>query len=588
MIISFLKKQNNQRYILILAIFSFLALISIFCFLKKENLLLFFSKTKVSGTGLTVDRNLRDNVKKEDEKNYLDNNKFRDLSINFIKKVTESYFTKEKIEYPKELEIKADWKFEIKIYHNGEVKGEGKGEDSIVYLALEEATKETLKNAKVKDLKKEDIKDMRFLATFFYPPQNFFSFLSCDEKAREVQDDLVITRNLTKDLILEKIKEGKEFLLRAENQVEHGFYKKYDVLNDDFGERLYTVYSASIIYTLLKIYDFNKDQKILQNIPQKVDFLLRMQSKDKENYGAFHYSYYFEKKEKEPRFVVGTAALSIFTLLDLYERLGDQKYLESSKLAGDWLIIMQREDGSMIPEKKQTLIGEWVISEKESLLYNGQVLSALSRLYRVTGEEKYYAKAERIAQRFVEEIKKERCYIGDDFRAKNPISSAWALMSLLDFYKINKKEDIKDIILKCGDDLLKRQQQDLTNPLNYGVWTMAFSSSGNGWLSEVMVEMEEFCKAEGGKNCEEFMRATLRAILWLFQNTYSKENTFFLKNPEKAIGGLFWNQNNKYVRTDSLCHALNAYVGVVNDVPSGILISLPEKPLEEILNEIKK
>ena len=53
--------------------------------------------------------------------------------------------------------------------------------------------------------------------------------------------------------------------------------------------------------------------------------------------------------------------------------------------------------------------------------------------------------------------------------------------------------------------------------------------------------------------------------------------TFFLKNPGRAIGGLFWNDENKYVRTDSVCHGINAYVGIIDDPEDGILLSIPEK-----------
>ena len=83
---------------------------------------------------------------------------------------------------------------------------------------------------------------------------------------------------MDKGLILQKIEQGKEFLFRAMHEDEHGFYKKYDAINDDFGNRLHTVYSASIIYTLLKIYDFDQDARILDGILDWGDFLISMQA----------------------------------------------------------------------------------------------------------------------------------------------------------------------------------------------------------------------------------------------------------------------------------------------------------------------
>ncbi len=381
-------------------------------------------------------------------------------------------------------------------------------------------------------------------------------------------DDLKIRneeKNSDKELILEKIEQGKEFLLRMEHPELHGFYKKYDAPTDSFEKRLHTVYSASIIYTLLKAYDFEEDERIWQGMSNWGQFLLSMQSQEEETRGAFYYSYYFEEEEKEQRFVVGTAALSIFTLLDLYQKTDDKEYLESAKLAGDWLLSMQKDDGVMMAEKKYKK-GEWDYVEKESLLYNGQVLSALSRLYKETGNKKYHEAALKITNYFIGRVAEGGCYLGDDYRAENPISSAWVIMSLLDFYKINPNEYYKGIILNCSRYLSKRQITDADDPLYFGRWSMAFSTSGNGWLAEVMMEMYKFCREEKGTECNNYKEAVVNVIKWLIGNTYSEENSQSLKNPERAIGGIFWNSDEKYVRTDSVCHALNAYIGIVDEL----------------------
>ena len=288
----------------------------------------------------------------------------KDLVVRFVRRAAEDYFDKNPTQYPEELEVKGDWDIEVTIYHTGETKGKGEGKDKMLTLALEKASKNVFEDEKTKNLKKKDLKNVRFLVTFKSSSADTVSpdgsasetftksFIEYKGRGKEVIGDLVIIHSLDKDLIQEKIEQGKEFLFRiAQDKNEHGFYKKYDVLNDSFEDRLHTVYSASIMYTFLYIYDYDKDEKILENISDWGGFLLSMQNKDKEDkrYGAFHYSYYFDKKEKEKRFVVGTSALSIFTLLRLYVLTDDPKYLESAKLAGDWLIKMQRSDGTIKP-----------------------------------------------------------------------------------------------------------------------------------------------------------------------------------------------------------------------------------------------
>ena len=141
-------------------------------------------------------------------------------------------------------------------------------------------------------------------------------------------------------------------------------------------------------------------------------------------------------------------------------------------------------------------------------------------------------------------------------------------MSLMDFYQVSQIDYHKDIIFELADKILGNQIKDPNDPLNYGRWKGAYSTSGIGWISEVNGEVYRFCKEqrEGSPDCDKYKDAVERAIRWLIQNTYSEENTFFLENPEKAIGGIFWNKQNKYVRTDSVCHALNGYTRIINDL----------------------
>ena len=544
---------------------------------------------------------------------YNENDQFRNLSVQFVRTVAEDYFAQRQTQPPEELSIKGNWDLEITIYHNGEIKenGEYKAKYEALSLALEAATRNAL-DAREQELNEEVLEDMRFRVNFsnsgsfsgqvdilfsllpFYTYDRnqslsgyneLFSYIEYNGEGKELIEDLVITRNLDKELILQKIEQGKEFLFSTDHPDEHGFYK-YANLEGDLGDRLHTVYSASIIYTFLKLYDFDQDERIMENMPGWADFLLSMQSKEQGTDGAFHYSYYFETGAKEPRFVVGTTALSIFTLLDLYDRIGDDRYLDSAKQGGDWLTTMQKPDGTMKAYKRYEP-DRWLYGTQESLLYNGQVLAALSRLYIATGEQRYYDTAKAIADHFSERVEKEGCYLGDDYRTPNPISSAWVIMSLLDFYKINQEDVYKDIILKCGSDLLERQETDVSSPLYYGSWHRAYSTSGNGWLAEVMMEMYHFSRQHDPDGSDRYKEALTRVILWIVQNTYSQENTFFLEEPGKAIGGIFWNFENKYVRTDSLCHGLNAYIGILDDLDDGVLLTLPEESFEVILERLR-
>ncbi|MBD3208443.1 MAG: terpene cyclase [Candidatus Nealsonbacteria bacterium] len=500
--------------------------------------------------------------------------KFRNQCIFFVRSFIDSYYQEKPVEYPESFNVDGNWNLSLSLYHQGKEERTTNGSGPTVYLAIEDALKDILEG-----VGREKIEEGRFLVSF-YSPEESFDFIEHQGKGIELVNDMVPVREMDKELIIEELDKGKEFLFGMMNPEKKGFYKRYDAVYDSFQERLHTVYSASIAYTLMKIDEFSEDERVERMIPAWGNFLLSMQNLTGEHRGGFHYSYYLDEREKELRFVVGTAALNIFTLLDMYERTGEENYLEASQLAGDWLITMQKENGMVKPYTEYDN-GIWVQGEKESLLYNGQVLASLSRLYKETGDKSYYDAAEKIASRFKEKVSTKGCFLGDDYRSPNPISSAWVVMSLLDFYKADPQPDVRRIILDCSSELVRRQMRETNDPLYKGRWNLAFSSSGNGWLAEVMMEMYHFCLQEEAEGCEKYKEATIQVIRWLSQHTYTEENSFMLENPERAEGGLFWDFDDKYVRTDSVCHGLNAYAGIVGDLGEGILVSIPEPDLSE-------
>ncbi len=404
------------------------------------------------------------------------------------------------------------------------------------------------------------------------------SFVEPNNEQKEFIGNTLIIRHLDKKLISRKIEEGKEYLFRMIDKKENGAHKYYYAVDDTFENRLHTTYTVTLAYTLLKLYNLNGDDSLLKQALKCGDFVLFMQNKEKgtKGYGAFYYSYFLDSKEKEKRFVVGTTSKSIYTLLKLYGLSGDRKYLESAEIAADWLVTIQESDGSMKPyirydaEKKK-----WVHGVKDSILYDGEVLSALSRIYLITGNKKHYQAAEKIAQHFAQKYEEAgKSYIVGETRSKNPISNSWVVMSYIDFYKASRDDYYKEVIFDLSDLILKNQKNDADNILDYG----QFKGGGNGWIIEVMAETYNFCRAENRDDCDKYKKGIVRAIRWLIQNTYSKENSSMLKNPERANGGIYWNEENRYVRTDSVAHALNGYIGIINYLEDGALISIPKNP----------
>jgi hypothetical protein len=515
-----------------------------------------------------------------------ENGQFRNEVVRFVRRVAEDYLSNRPPEPQAELAMLGNWYLTVSIYREGLMKGRGIGNERSLNAALWEAVQEALRNAMLQPLSQEELASARFLIAFHYPPDRSFAIIEYGGKGKELVGDIVPVREMNKGLVRLRIEASKRYLLRTMHPELHGFYKKYDAHEDKFGQKLYTIYSASSLYTLLKIYDLDNNPEIEKNIKLIADFLLSMQQREGENTGAFHYAYYVDSGEKERRFSVGTASKTIFTLLELHRRLQDPKYLGSAKLAGDWLLKMQHPDGSVSPHATFT-DGKWHYEKKDSFLYTGQVLSALSRLYRVTGEKRYYEGAGRIAQGFIGKVEEQGIFLGDDFRPPNTISTSWVAMALMDYAEINPDRIFRDIVFRCIDEILVRRINNPSDVYNHGRFYDTHASSGNGWINEVMVEVYKLCREEGKGGCDRYQDAIVQSSRWLIQNVYSEENVYHIKNPVRVIGGFIRNFTQESVRTDAVCHGVNSLIGLLEITGEGILISVPERPFEEVINLLR-
>jgi hypothetical protein len=467
----------------------------------------------------------------------------------------------------------------VSMYDEGEVVGRATSADDELCVALKQATQQAVAAS---GLDRSQVAEARFAVDL---TDHEYALVEYEGGGVELISGLVPVRALDSALLRQRIDEGKAYLLRVMDPVLGGVHKYYHAPTDTFEDRLHTIYTASTIYTLLAVYAHDRDESLRQPIDRAAGFLLSMQriAPDQPGHGAFHYSLDLERQEREQRFVVGTTSKSIFTLIELHALTGDTVYLDAARMAADWLLTMQRADGRVLSELRLDSDGSWSVTERESMLYTGQVLSALSRLYEATADDRYLDAASLAAGRLTAKVHGEGCYLGDDYRSPNPISSSWVILSLFDFARASDDSTTRKIVFECADELIKRQIDDPDDVYRHGRWQGSLSSSGNGWLAEVLSQLYLDCPSSDPDGCARFHHAVVLLVRLLMQYTYSPENSFVAKNPDMARGGLFWNTHDRDVRTDSVCHAMNAYVSMIDHLPDGVLIELPEPPLAERL-----
>ena len=93
-------------------------------------------------------------------------------------------------------------------------------------------------------------------------PDLVLNWVEYQGKAVELVGAVTAVRKLDRKLIKKKILEQKEYLLRQMDHTYFAFFKRYDALNDTPDKDLRTIYTASSLWTLMQLNDFQKDERI--------------------------------------------------------------------------------------------------------------------------------------------------------------------------------------------------------------------------------------------------------------------------------------------------------------------------------------
>ncbi len=515
---------------------------------------------------------------------------FRDQVVNYVRGIASQHLQQTPVAELNQLERdwdnsyqRTNWQISIRAFHLGDTVGEGIASGKDLTQTLTKATQ--LAMASVKTADKRSVDDYRFRINFSYAPSRSYTLIDFNGKGLEMVGNRVAVRHIDIDAIRTQIGHSLDYLLRQQSPEHHGFFKFYDADKDQAQTLLRTTYSATALYSLIKLNELQPDPEIEARFPAIAEFLLDRQLQTGPNAGGFDYGFNPETSQETCSIVVGTTSKTIYTLLLMHNLYPEQqRYLKAARAAGDWLLTMLKDNGNVIPIAKcQT--GEWQYKDKLSFLYTGQVLSALSRLYQRTGEQSYLQGAHKIAALLLKEVEQQGPLVADDYRPANSISSSWIMMSLIDLAKVAPRPAYNQTIVEIAEALLIRQIDNPQDLFSHGRYLDAMTTSGNGWINEVMGEWYGFCQKTQLTDCEPYRKAMWHTSRWLIQNAYNAGNSFDVKNPERAKGGMITNFNTQTVRTDAVCHGLNGLISLlgIEDNNSRALLKLTERPLREIL-----
>jgi hypothetical protein len=529
----------------------------------------------------------------------LNNSSFRDMIIGNIEIAT-GISSSESVINSKELGSclnnhyqVSEWTMQLSCYQDGRVVARSrevaKDLDLVIAKSVNAIQEQVVDNKKC-----------QFKCDFSYYPDRHYAFIDYKHHGLELAGNRVAVRKVSVDLIKKQIKDSIGYLRLVQHPKLNGFYKFYNAGKDQHEHLLRTIYTSSSLYTFMLAEKTFPELNLSKHFKSIAQFILSQQLREGPEKGAFYYSFNLKTQQPRKKLVVGTASKTIFTLLELNKYYPNEpKYLKSGIEAGNWLVHQVKDDGKVISYKKFKK-SRWIASEKQSLLYSGQVLSALSRLYLVAPNLLYREKAEKIAKLFLSKIKESGPLLGDDYRPANLISTSWAMRSLMDFHQLqaaspqsnkggSNNNDYLQAIQLLANKINQLQIKNLQDISYAGKFSDSMTTSGNGWLNEVFGDYYHFCRKNKLENCASFLNASILSTRYLLQNAYRQDNSYNISDPAFAKGAFILKYSNHMVRTDAVCHGVNSFLYLLRNLSDkdGVLLDIPEQSIQTLLPLIR-
>lgn len=354
------------------------------------------------------------------------------------------------------------------------------------------------------------------------------------------QNILFDVSEINKDMLNERIALSRDWVKNNINHKTGLLEYKYLPSDDDYSDDNNHVRQIATLWSVAKTRNFLNDPSLDTMINRSLDYYL--------NYIRCEDDYcYLEIKD------TSKLAYSAFIIMALLEA---KEYPDSASLRekfANGILHQQIEDGSY---------RTYFNSDKNSGVdfYPGEAMLALMMHYVDTKDEKYRISVEKAFPYY------RKYWQGN----KNTAFVPWHSQVYRLLYEVNKNKELAEFVFEMSDWIIKTQQAKESPyedeiggfpPLEPRYSTSAYAEG----LNDAYV----LAKLVGDKIREaKYKDSVMKATRFILLTQYIPENSFYLKNPERAIGGFRKNLTNNEQQVDYIQHAVLA---LLKSLENGVL-----------------
>ncbi len=309
---------------------------------------------------------------------------------------------------------------------------------------------------------------------------------------------------------------------------------------------------AGTCFSLAEYFEFSNDQECLPALKRALDYMKLFAVPGLEDPKT---TCFVERSLA----TIGSNGLAALALAKYMKVTNDRKDQELLNKVCNWILTQIADDGNFKGHKQRYNIGTY--SSETVLYYPGEVVYGLIMSYNLFNEQKWLDAANQIANWIIN--------VRDaGIKAIDLQHDHWMLYGLNELYRITPDKIYIDHTANICQAIMHRQILKSQHPDYPG----AHNNNGDPSSTQAATRSEGLLAAykllRDFGNMPEFSDKVLsyakRSISFQLRTQYTKLNTMYVRNPQKALGGFRQSLNSHSIRIDYVQHNISSMISLYN------------------------
>jgi hypothetical protein len=360
-------------------------------------------------------------------------------------------------------------------------------------------------------------------------------------------------KKLNEKKLLKAASLGAKYLTRSVKKSGKFIYS-YLTRSDKVQKKYNMLRHAGTIYAMLEYYEVSKDKEVLAAAETAIGYLKK---KIKPCGNKKQYKCVVDKEYVK----LGGNGLAIIALSKYTLVTSDKQYIPLMQSLASWMLSVQKPNGQFVykirlsDEKDTGFVSEY---------YPGEAMLALVRLYNLDKNEKWLDAAEKDASYLI--------HIRDKGKKISRLNhDHWLLMALNELYRHRKKKDYLEHTVRIVTAITDAQHLEPLFPDYHGSYYVPPRTTPTAVRSEGLIAAYHLLLDHKYQTAMllKIKRAFEAGISFQLQTQFRKENTLYLKNAQRVMGGFKRGLGNYEIRIDYVQHNVSSILGMYKMLRDG-------------------